>query len=138
MQITQNIADVELEHHERKDGRSGYTLKKLVGLWLDLFTSFSVIPLRIASLMGIFFSVAGLMLGCVFIVKKLVLHMAPVGYTSLISVILFSSGMIMLMLGMIGEYIGRMFITLNDVPQYVVKESINTDIAEGEKICTKI
>lgn len=138
MQITKNIAEVEIEHHERRDGRSGYTFKKLVGLWLDLFTSFSVLPLRIASLTGVCFSLAGLIMGMVFVIKKLALHMAPVGYTSLISVVLFSSGVIMLMLGMIGEYIGRMFITLNDVPQYVVKESINTDIAEGEESCTKI
>lgn len=130
MQITKNIAEVEVEHHERIDGRSGYTLNKLIRLWMNLFTSFSIVPLRIASLCGIIFSFIGLILGCTFVVKKLVFHMAPIGYTSLIAVILFSNGILMLLLGMLGEYIGRIFIALNDVPQYVVKEKVNIQYTE--------
>lgn len=133
MQITKNIAEVELEHHERIDGRSGYTLSKLIRLWMNLFTSFSVVPLRMASLCGFIFSVIGLIMGCVFIVKKLVFHLAPIGYTSLIAVILFSNGILMILVGMLGEYIGRTFIALNDVPQYVIKEKINTTYVEEEE-----
>lgn len=132
MQITKNIAEIEVPHHERLDGQSGYTLKKLIRLWMDLFTSFSVLPLRLASLCGFAFSFIGVVMGLIFIIKKLVFHMVPVGYTSLISIILFSNGMLMLMVGMVGEYLGRIFITLNDKPQYVVRDKINAEFMEEE------
>lgn len=132
MQITKNIADVEIEHYQRIYGKSGYNLKKLIRLWMDLFTSFSVIPLRISSLFGCLFSFCGVILGIIFIIKKLIFHMAPAGYTSLVSIILFSSGIMMLMIGMLGEYIGRIFIALNEVPQYVIRDECNTEYAEKE------
>lgn len=132
MQITKNIAEIEVEHHQRIYGKSGYNLKKLVRLWMDLFTSFSVVPLRISSLFGTLFSFFGIILGIVFVIKKLVFHTAPTGYTSLVSIILFSSGLMMLMIGMLGEYIGRIFIALNDIPQYVIRNECNTEYVEKE------
>lgn len=134
MKITKNITEIEVEHHERIYGKSGYSFKTLVNLWMDMFTSFSVIPLRIASMLGFLFSCLGMLIGVAYVIRKLLYPLVPVGYTSLISVILFSSGMLMLMLGMLGEYIGRIFIVLNDVPQYVVKEKMNTENINIEKI----
>ena len=136
MKITKNITEVEAEHHERMYGKSGYSFKSLVHLWMDMFTSFSVIPLRIASFVGVVFSGLGMGIGAVYVIRKLLYPLVPSGYTSLISVILFSSGMIMLMLGMLGEYIGRIFIALNDVPQYVVKEKLNTEKLNTENMKT--
>lgn len=126
MQITRNIANVEIEHHERISGSSGYTFCKLVRLWTNGFTSFSVIPLRIASIVGIICACIGFVWGIFTVVSKIVNPSIMAGFTTTIAVILFCSGIIMLMLGIIGEYIGRIFITINRIPQYVVRESVNT------------
>lgn len=125
MKITKNVACVELEHQERMYGKSGYTLKKLLKLWTDGFTSFSIVPLQIASVWGIGCTFLGFITGIVMIMRKLLYPNIAAGYTSIIATILFCGGLIMLMLGIIGEYIGRIFITINCIPQYVIKESIN-------------
>lgn len=127
MQITKNIANVELEHQERLSGSSGYTFKKLIYLWMNGFVSFSVVPLRISSALGMVCACVGFLWGIIVIIQKLLNPAVAAGYTSMIAVILFCSGILMLMLGMIGEYIGRIFITLNNIPQYVVREKLNTD-----------
>ena len=107
-QATKSIAYAPMEERERMSGTTGYTLKKLLGLWLNGFTAFSVIPLRIASLMGKFF-----------------VSDVPMGLSSTIACIMFVGGLIMLMLGMIGEYIGRIYISINNAPQFVERETIN-------------
>lgn len=127
LQITRNVTDVEAEHHERLSGQSGYSLKKLLRLWMDGFTGFSVIPLRLSSVLGVILAVIGIITGIVIVIRKLVDPSVAAGYTSTIAVLLFCSGMILLMLGMLGEYIGRIFMNLNHLPQYVVKEKRNTD-----------
>lgn len=128
MQITKNIADVETEHHERVYGKSGYTILKLLHLWMEGFTGFSVVPLRIASIVGIGMAVAGFIWGIVCILHKLLNPAVAAGYTSLIAVILFCCGMIMIMLGLLGEYIGRIFMNLNHLPQYVVRDKLNVNV----------
>lgn len=125
MQVTKRIANVELQHQERLSGSSGYNLKKLIWLWMNGFVSFSVIPLRISSALGTICACSGFLWGLVLIIQKICNPSVAAGYTSLIAVILFCSGILMLMLGLTGEYIGRIFITLNNVPQYVVSEVKN-------------
>ena len=127
MRITRNIADVPIEHHERIYGKSGYTLKKLLGLWMEGFTGFSVIPLRIASIVGCGMAVIGFLGGIYSVIHKLLEPAVAAGYTSLIAVMLFCCGMIMIMLGLLGEYVGRIFMNLNHLPQYVVKERLNVE-----------
>lgn len=127
MHITRNIADIEVEHHERIYGKSGYTLKKLISLWMEGFTGFSVVPLRIASIVGCGMAVVGFLGGIYTIIHKLLIPEVASGYTSLIAVILFCSGMIMIMLGLLGEYVGRIFMNLNHLPQYVVREKLNVE-----------
>jgi len=127
LQITRNVTDLEAEHHDRLSGQSGYSLKKLLRLWMDGFTGFSVVPLRLSSVLGVLLAVIGIITGIVIIIRKLVDPGIAAGYTSTIAVLLFCSGMILLMLGMLGEYIGRIFMNLNHLPQYVVKEKRNTD-----------
>ncbi len=127
MQITKNIADIEVEHHERIYGKSGYTITKLLRLWMEGFTGFSVVPLRIASIVGVGMAVLGFIWGIYTIIHKLLNPAVAAGYTSLIAVMLFCCGMIMIMLGLLGEYVGRIFMNLNHLPQYVVKERLNVE-----------
>ena len=125
MQVTRNIANVDIEHQARINGKSGYNLRKLVALWFNGYTSFSVVPLRIASWIGAVTAMAGFGWGVYIVIRKILTPEVAVGYTSIMASILFIGGMIMLMLGMLGEYIGRMFITINNIPQYIVNEKIN-------------
>lgn len=125
MSITHNVANIELEHKTRLYGKSGYSFKKLVLLWLNGFTSFSVVPLRIADVLGIAMTVIGFIVGIVIGIRRILNPQIPAGYTSIIVALLICSGMIMLMLGLTGEYIGRIFLTVNRLPQYVVRDSVN-------------
>ncbi len=125
LSITRNIAFVPMEERNRLSGTSGYSLKKSISLWLNGFTAFSVKPLRISSLLGLICAIVGFIFGIVTIVRKLVVVNISVGWSSIISIMLFIGGLIMLMLGMIGEYIGRIYISINNSPQYVIRETIN-------------
>ncbi len=123
LRTTKNIANVEVTHREREIGTSGYTFGKLLGLWFNGFTAFSVKPLRIATACGGFCALCGFLYGLYTIIKKFVNPIAPMGWSSTMSAIMFIGGMMMLMLGLIGEYIGRIYISMNDAPQYVVRET---------------
>lgn len=125
LRATKNIANVMVHHREREEGTSGYTFKKLLGLWFNGFTAFSVKPLRIATAIGGTFAGIGFLYGIYTIIKRLVNPAVPMGFSSLMSAMVFFGGMIMLMLGLIGEYIGRIYISLNNSPQYVIREQIN-------------
>lgn len=125
LRATRNITNVVVHHREREEGRSGYTLKKLFGLWFNGFTAFSVKPLRIATGMGCFFAFIGFMYGIYTIIKRLVNPAVPMGFSAIMSALVFFGGMIMIMLGLIGEYIGRIYISMNNSPQYVIRERIN-------------
>jgi undecaprenyl-phosphate 4-deoxy-4-formamido-L-arabinose transferase len=112
-----------LVHHDpRAEGRSGYTLGKLVGLWLNMFTSFSVLPLRLASCAGFFFAFLGLVGAGCFAVEKLRHPDLPVGWASLIVSLFVVSGVQLFALGMIGEYLGRLFLKDSGQPQFVVRQ----------------
>lgn len=121
------IKNVTVEHRVRTAGKSTYTLKKMIALWLNGFTSFSVKPLRIATLTGFIFAFMGFVYGVYIIFEKFLNPSTPIGYSSMMAVILFIGGILMLILGMIGEYIGRIFISLNNAPQYVIRETINIE-----------
>lgn len=127
LRATRNIANVSVDHREREEGTSGYTFKKLFALWFNGFTAFSVKPLRIATAMGAVSAGAGFLYGLYTIIKKFINPAVPVGFSSLMSAIVIFGGMIMLMLGLIGEYIGRIYISLNNSPQYVIREKLNLD-----------
>ena len=118
---TRNIVNVEVNHRERTIGTSGYTFAKLLSLWLNGFTAFSVKPLRLASWFGFLCSIFGFIYGVWTIVKKMIIYPdAPIGYSSLMSVFLFVGGILMLILGLMGEYLGRIYICINNSPQYVI------------------
>lgn len=124
LRATKNIVNVPVHHREREVGTSGYTLKKLLGLWFNGFTAFSVVPLRIATAVGVTSAFAGFIYGIYTIIRKLVDPNILLGFSSIMAAILFIGGMLMIMLGLVGEYIGRIYISLNNSPQYVVREAI--------------
>lgn len=127
LRATKHIANVNVNHRERESGKSGYTLKKLLGLWLNGFTAFSVKPLRIATAIGAFSALCGFLYGLYTIIKRFVRPDVPLGFSSMMAALVFFGGMIMLLLGLIGEYIGRIYISMNNSPQYVVRETINLE-----------
>ena len=127
LRATKNITNVEVNHRAREVGRSGYTLSKLFSLWFNGFTAFSIKPLRIATLIGCLCACSGFLYGIYTIIKKIILMDAvEAGFSALMSVLVFVGGMIMLMLGMIGEYVGRVYLCINNSPQYVIREVIST------------
>lgn len=123
LRTTNNIVNVPVNHRERADGRSGYTFRKLLHLWINGFTAFSVVPLRIATFCGFFCAFLGAIGVAWCIVNKIIHPDAPLGYSSMMTTIIFVGGMLMLMLGMIGEYIGRTYICINQAPQYVIRST---------------
>lgn len=135
-QVTHNIGNIDISQRDRISGQSGYTFHKLLSMWLDGFTAFSIKPLRISVFAGILCAGLGFLIGFVTIVRKLLTPEIMAGYTSMLAATLFIGGIIMLMLGLIGEYIGRIYICLNSRPQYVVKEKLNF-IKHAEKLVKK-
>ncbi|MGN6711801.1 glycosyltransferase [Anaerocolumna jejuensis] len=126
LRITKNVITVPMEQRERgDDNTSGFTFKKSMKLLVNGLTAFSVKPLRFASVFGLIFAMIGFIWGAYTVIHKLVNPETLLGYSSLLAVLLLTSGMIMMMLGMIGEYIGRIYICINDSPQYVIKDTIN-------------
>ena len=124
LRTTKRISNVPVQHREREIGTSGYTLGKLLALWFNGFTAFSTKPLRIATISGTVFACIGFLYTIYTIIKKFVNPAVPIGFSSLMSAILLIGGMIMIMLGLIGEYIGRMYICMNNAPQFVIRDLI--------------
>lgn len=121
------VVNVEMEDRERTIGQGNYTLRKSIALLTNVFTSFSVKPLRLASMVGVLCAGIGFLYLLFTIVWKLTHPMVTAGYSSLLSVMLFVGGMIMLMLGVIGEYVGRIYICINSAPQFVVRRTYNVE-----------
>ena len=121
LRATHNIGNVEMEQHARDAGISGYSFRKLVRAWMNGFTAFSIVPLRIASLLGGGIATSGFIGAIIIVVRKLSHPTIQVGWSSLLTVILIMSGLILLVLGIIGEYVGRMYMCINHTPQYIIK-----------------
>lgn len=121
LRTTRNISCIPIEHFEREVGQSGYTLKKLIQLYSNIM-GYSVVPLRLATYTGYFFSLLSILGAIGIIIKKILVPSMAIGWPSMMCAICFFSGIIMLFLGMIGEYLGRMFLGMNRQPQFVVKQ----------------
>jgi glycosyltransferase involved in cell wall biosynthesis len=120
--VTSHISQIVAMHHTRFAGRSNYNLLRSLTVWLKLATGFSVIPLRIATLTGGFISLLSFGMALFFVIQAFVLERLPEGYPSLIVTLLFLGGIQLMGLGAVGEYIGRIFITQNKTPQFVVRD----------------
>lgn len=128
--ITTRYANVDIEHRVRKEGRSNYNLKRLFSLWLMSFTNFSIVPLRVIDVFGMISACVGMLMSILLIIQKLINPHIAAGYTSIMAVLLIVSGIMMLALGLMGEYIGRIYMILSDMPQYMVREVENAPTDE--------
>jgi glycosyltransferase involved in cell wall biosynthesis len=128
MQATQAIDTIEVEHLPRAAGRSNYTLNRLVRLWLNIFVNFSVMPLHLSTIAGFALSLIGL-IGVVSVVMEALFFEPPQGWASLMAATLLLSGVQLLILGILGEYMGRLFLTANRKPQTVVREVVRSETA---------
>ena len=117
--------EIELPHRERISGTSNYSIFKMVRLWLTGFTNFSIFPLRMITFLGIVIAILGFVSGLIIVIRKLIIPTLSAGYTSTIAVILFLGGLILFALGFIGEYIGRIYMTVSNLQQYRVREVLN-------------
>lgn len=124
LRTTRNFGFVDIEQRKRYEGKSGYNLKSLISLWVNGFTAFSVKPLEIGAYIGFITAALGFLFALVTVIRKLFINPdIEAGWSSIISIMLVIGGIIMIMLGLIGEYIGRIYICINDSPQFVVKET---------------
>ena len=125
LRTTRNIGNIELVQESRESGSSGYNLKKLLKLWINGFTSFSVKPLRAFVKLGFCIAFLGLVIGLGTIIRKIVYSSyVLVGYTSVIAIMCILGGMNLAVVGIVGEYIGRMYMCINSQPQYVIKNYV--------------
>lgn len=123
MQVTQRLDSIEVKHFARAEGRSNYTMRRLIRLWLNLATNFSVLPLRLAVVAGVAMGFLGLV-AALWVIIEALLGETPSGWASLMTVTLLIAGVQFLILGVMGEYVGRAFMSANGKPQGVVREVI--------------
>lgn len=137
--VALRYVNVDMAHRQRLAGQSNYTLRKMLGLWLTGFTNFSTVPLRCASILGVICALIGFLTGLVVVIRKLINPAIAAGYTSSIAMQLFIGGVIMMILGLCGEYIGRIYMTVSNMPQYCIREIVNsgddTNDREENKPC---
>ena len=120
-EITNKISTVNVEHKKREKSRSGYTTSKLIQLWLRMFTGYSILPLRFSSLLGMIMLCFGFTLSLLTFIEKIFYNNTPTGYATILIIIIFFSGTILIILGLLGEYVGRIFLTINNKPQYIIR-----------------
>ena len=144
LRITRNIGSVPVEHFKREVGTSNYTMKKLLQLWANIL-GFSVVPLQMATILGFIFAVLGILGAIAVIIRKIVRPVTYIGWPSMMVCICFFSGIILMFMGLIGEYVGRIFLGISNNPQYVVRQvdehGVIPDITDGaggrEKVMTE-
>jgi glycosyltransferase involved in cell wall biosynthesis len=124
MQVTQNIGSLPVEHLPRAGGKSNYTLSRLLRLFMSMFLNFSIIPLRIASIAGAFVGIIGL-ITLLWILVEALQGGTPRGWAFMTASLLFLTGTQLIMFGVMGEYIGRLFLTANKRPQFVVRDVVS-------------
>jgi len=120
--VTRNITQIPVPHHERFAGEGNYGLWKAVHVWLKLATNLSVTPLRLATFLGFLAAGTGFVLAAFFIIQRLVTPAAPLGWASLVVTSLVMGGIQLIALGVIGEYVGRLFLHQSNEPQYIVRD----------------
>ncbi len=122
--ITKNICQLEVEHHERHEGKSNYNFHRSASVFFKLFSGFSVAPLRLAAISGFIISLIGIGLIIRYLIEFFILKDTVEGWTTIVVLLIFFGGLITMLLGLIGEYIGRIYLTLNNKPQYSIRETI--------------
>ena len=134
-QSVSRYCNVPINHRARMEGESGYNLKKLISLWVNGVTAFSIKPLRFASYVGWMTAAAGFVFAMITIFRKLFNPALQAGWASTISIMLLLGGVIITLMGIIGEYIGRIYLSINRYPQFVVRSVTKADSKkEGEAL----
>lgn len=128
LENTRRIGRLTVQHAPRTEGKSGYTLRKLIRHWLMMFVNFSVMPLRISSFIGAMFSVVGFVMAMVAVYERFFKD-TPQGWASIVSVVLVFAGIQLLTLGLIGEYLGRLYLMQRGKPQYAVRTTLVASMA---------
>jgi glycosyltransferase involved in cell wall biosynthesis len=127
-QVTQNVGTVRVRHEERAAGESGYTFRALLRLWMSMLVNASVMPLRIATLVGIGLSLLGFFAFAAVLVNHF-MHDEPLGWASLMAALSVFSGTQLLLLGIVGEYIGRIYLRVSEKPQSIVRRQASNSAA---------
>lgn len=125
-QVTEKIGKVEVEHYKREFGKSGYTFRKLVKLWLS-YWNYSIVPLRVSFFIGALSATFGIAVTIWLIYKKITDPAIPMGWASSLCITTLLFGAVLMVLGIVGEYLGKAILILNKTPQYIVRETINID-----------
>ena len=125
LRTTSSIGTCRVEHHERTSGKSGYNLRKLVSVYFSMLTNFSVMPLRVAMGAGFICAGIGFLVGIEILIEHLFNPAMPVGYALLVFLVTIFAGAQLIAVGMVGEYLGRLFLSQNRKPQYVVRKSFD-------------
>jgi undecaprenyl-phosphate 4-deoxy-4-formamido-L-arabinose transferase len=131
-QVTQNVGTVSVRHVERAEGSSGYNFRKLIRLWISMLVNVSVLPLRLMTLAGMITSALGF-LAVIEVVIEHLLHNQPTGWSSLMAAILVLSGTQLLLLGILGEYVGRIYLGISEKPQSVVRDQITSSHGDARQ-----
>ena len=121
--ITSRIGRIKVEHSQRAYGKSGYTLKKLLQVWSSMFTGFSVVPLRLSLILGSMLSILGFIFALFTFMERIIDNTVPSGYATIIIAVTIFAGAILIALGLLGEYVGRIFMLLNKKPQFIIRNS---------------
>lgn len=124
---------IEFENVERAAGETKWSFWKLMIYALDGIVAFSTIPLYISSIMGLFFSFISLIFIVVFVVKTLVWGDPVAGYPSLISIILLMSGLLLMSIGLLGQYLSKAYLETKQRPQYIVKEKSDNEFSNTKE-----
>lgn len=122
--ITTNIGSVKTEHREREIGASNYTFRKLVRLWLNMFTNFSIRPLRMVMGLGFFMSITAFFLTLYIFLNRSYFSAIQQGWASIMVSVMLFAGIQLVCIGFLGEYLGRTYLTVNQSPQYVIRRII--------------
>jgi undecaprenyl-phosphate 4-deoxy-4-formamido-L-arabinose transferase len=127
LDVTRSINVIDIDHQPRYQGAGNYDLRRSFALWLQMVTSFSIFPLRLATFLG--FSMTGLsfLVIVAVVINKMAHPEVEAGWTSMMAVVLFIGGVQMFCIGMLGEYLGRAYLKINGKPQYVVRGTTWSD-----------
>ncbi len=120
---TQRYAVVTVEHLARQDGASGYSFTKLMKLYTNMAFGFSILPLRVLTFAGMFIAIAAMIAALVFVAQYFISGVSVQGWTSLSVLVIFFGGLTLLGLGILGEYFGRMYLTITGKQPYVVHQT---------------
>jgi glycosyltransferase involved in cell wall biosynthesis len=122
LRTTDRIGKIEVQHHKRENGQSGYTFKKLFSLWSNMFVNFSILPLRLSIIMGFISALVGFVFSIYTVIEKINKPNLPVGYSLTIILISIFSGILLIAIGLVGEYLGRMFLSQTKKPQFTIRK----------------